>query len=121
MEVVREITVEDDVSDIEYSTFEAEENSGSVQHIQKEIQSEIFATLHLRSIEEDSSPRRKLSVCTKCSKISVQLVLVAIIWAAVSVPSIYYAIVSCRICTIGCISLVPHSSRGATVVSSTSQ
>jgi len=96
MEVVREITVEDDESDIEYSTFEAEENSGSVQHIQKEIQGEVFATLHLRSIEEDS-PKKKFSVFAKCSKTSIQVILVVIIWAAVSGPSVYYAIVSCGI------------------------
>ncbi len=93
MQVVREITEDEDISDVEYSTFEAEENSGSVQHLQREMQSEVFATLHLRSVEEEA-PHQKCYSCAKCTKIFVQVVLVTLVWMAVCVPSVIYAEVS---------------------------
>ena len=93
MQIVREITEEEEDSDVEYTTFESEENSGSVQHLQKEVQAEVFAALHLRSVEEDS-PQHRYSPCVRCTRIFVMVVIVAFIWMAVSVPSILYANVS---------------------------
>ena len=84
MEPVREITEDDGTSEYEYSSFQ---DSDDIQHLRREMRAEVIA----RQFEEETSGCCALSCsCYKCFKISFLTTVIILIWAAMSVPTIFY-------------------------------
>ena len=88
METIREIDVNDDVSEAEYNNFDTVEELDSIQHLRQEICSEIFA----RQYNSDSSSGCSSKLCShfKCWEAVMLMTVVILIWMAMSVPIILY-------------------------------
>lgn len=85
MQAVREITMEETGSELDYNSYQEIDD---IQRLRQEMRAEVLA----KQLEEETSSGCCALTCSwyKCVKVVFLTTVIAFIWAAMAVPSILY-------------------------------
>lgn len=89
MDPIREIT-EDDVSSLSEINYQSVELMDSIHQLREEVREEILA----KQLEQETSSSCFPSSCScrRCLKAIVFGIVVGLIWATMSIPTVFYVI-----------------------------
>lgn len=94
MEVIREVTADEDASsEIDYTDFRTEDMTDSFQRLRQEVRAEVLA----RQFEAETSASCCHSCsCLGCAKTFFLTTVICLIWIGLSVPTIFYIVAVVR-------------------------
>ncbi len=85
METIREITEDEAISELDYSSYQETED---IQQLRQEMRAEVLAR---QLQDETASGCCALSCsCYKCVKVFFLTTVIALVWAVMAIPSILY-------------------------------
>lgn len=92
METIREITEDEvsELSEIDYNNYQSSQLVDSIHQLREDVRAEVIA----RRFQSDTSSGLCSSSCSchRCLKVIFFMVVIALIWMAMSVPTVIYIV-----------------------------